>query len=124
MRWRRRSDVGSSTVEIAVLLPLMMLLLMVVVQVGLWFHVRAVMTTAANKAVDATRVDEGTVADGHLAAEQFLASTDALDEATIEVTRDADTAAVEVSGRVTSLLFGAPLSVHVVVEAPVEQVAP
>lgn len=106
------------------LLPLMLLLLMAVVQLGLWFHVRAVMTTAANKGVDAARVDGGTAEDGQRAAETFLAKTEALDGVSIDVDRDADSASVEVAGDVTSLLFGVPLQVRVVVDAPVEQVSP
>ena len=51
------------------LLPVVMLLLMVVVQAGVYFHTRAVATTAARKAVTAARIEEGTPADGQQAAE-------------------------------------------------------
>ena len=124
VRRRRQDDSGATTVEVAVVLPLLLLLLMVVVQVGLWFHVRSVMAAAANKGVDATRVEAGTAADGERAAEEFLDHTAALDDVTIEAERDADQARVEVSGRVVSLLFGAPLHLSVTVDAPVEQVRP
>lgn len=106
------------------LLPLMMLLLMAIVQVGLWFHTRAVMTTAANKAVDAARVADGTAADGRQSAEDFLTNAEALRDPTIQVDRGADTATVSISGQVVSLLFGAPVRITVSVDAPVEQQAP
>ena len=119
-----RTEHGSTTVEVAVLLPLMMLLLMVIVQTGIWFHTRAVMTTAANKGLDAARVDDGTNADGRQATEDFLSHAGALRDHTVNVQRHGDTASVTVSGGVLSLLFGAPLEVTVTVEAPIEQVSP
>jgi len=120
----RRDDSGATTVEIAVLLPLMLLLLMAVVQVGLWFHVRAVMTTAANKAVDATRSDAATTADGEQAATEFLTHTAALDDIVIDVDRGPEGARAEISGEVVSLMFGAPITVTVVAEAPIETIEP
>lgn len=120
----RGDDRGSTTVEVAVLLPLMILLLMVVVQVGIWFHTRAVMVTAANKGVDAARLEDGTAADGRIATEDFLRHAGALRSDTIEVDRGAETASVTISGRVVSLLFGVPLDVTATAEAPVEQVTP
>jgi Flp pilus assembly protein TadG len=108
----------------AVLLPLMLLLLMVVVQVGIWFHTRAVMVTAANKGVDAARVDDGTAADGRRATEDFLRHAGALRSDTIDVERSTATASVTVSGQVVSLLFGVPLDITVTAEAPIEEVTP
>jgi len=109
-------------VEVAVLLPLMMLLLMVVVQTGLWFHTRAVMATAANKGVDVARVDGGTAADGKHATEAFLINAGALRDPAVDVERGIDTATVTVTGRVVSLMFGAPLTITVTEQAPVERV--
>ncbi|MGH9211734.1 MAG: TadE/TadG family type IV pilus assembly protein [Acidimicrobiales bacterium] len=120
----RRGDRGSTTVEVAVLLPLMMLLVMVIVQTGLWFHTRAVMATAANKGLDAARVDGGTPAEGEQATEDFLSHAGALREPSIDIDRGADTTEVTVSGQVVSLIFGAPISITVTVEAPTEQVTP
>lgn len=112
------------TVETAVLLPVMMLLLMAVVQAGLWFHTRAVMQTAANRGVDATRIEHGTLADGHTATTDFLNHTSALQHETIDIHQDADTVTSTVSGRVVSLIFGAPLPITVTAQAPTEQVTP
>ena len=119
-----RDDSGATTVEVAVLLPLMLLLVMAVVQVGLWFHVRAVMTTAANKAVDASRADAATAADGEQAAAEFLTHTAARDDVAIDVERGPEGARAQISGQVVSLMFGAPITVTVVVEAPIETVEP
>lgn len=106
------------------LLPLMMLLLMVVVQTGIWFHTRAVMTTAANKGLDATRVDGGTARDGERATREFLTHAGALRSPAIDTQRGSEQASVTVSGRVVSLIFGAPIHIAVTAEAPVERVIP
>lgn len=110
--------------EVAVLLPLMMLLLMAVVQLGLWFHTRAVMTTAAQKAVEATRVDNGSTAEGEQAADEFLTHAQALRDADVEVERGPETASVSISGNVVSLMFGASIPISVTVDAPVERQVP
>lgn len=122
---RRRTETGSATVEIAVLLPVVMLLLMSVVQAGIYFHTRAVATTAARKAVTAARIEDGTGGDGQLAAEQFLDQNGAaLQTRSVDVTRSETTATATVSGDVASVLFGFPFSVTVTVDAPVERVTP
>jgi hypothetical protein len=82
------------------------------------------MTTAANKGLDAARVDGGTAGEGQQAAEEFLTKTEALDDVSIEVERGPESATVEVSGEVTSLVFGWPMHVSVAAEAPIEQVTP
>lgn len=112
------------TVETAVLLPVMMLLLMAVVQVGLWFHTRAVMQTAANRGVDAARIEHGTLADGQTATTEFLTHTGALRNETVDIDQDAHTVTATVSGQVVSLVFGTPLPITVTARAPTEQVVP
>lgn len=107
------------------LLPVVMLLLMVIVQAGVYFHTRAVVTTAARKAVTAARIEEGSGPDGQQAADQFLDQNGAaLRSRQVTVTRNATTATATVSGEVASLLFGVPFSVSVTVDAPVERVTP
>jgi Flp pilus assembly protein TadG len=123
-RQQQRTDAGSTTVEVAVLLPLMMLLLMVVVQVGLWFHTRSVMVTAANKGLDAARVDGGTASDGERVTRQFLGHAGALRSPAVDARRGAEEASVTVSGRVVSLIFGAPIGITVTAQAPTERVIP
>ena len=116
---------GSSTVEVAVLLPLIMLLLMVVVQAGIYFHTRAVAVTAARKGVTAARVETGSVADGERVAGQFLDQNGAaLTNRQVDVSRSRDTATVTVTGDVASVIFGVPFTVTITVDAPVEQVTP
>jgi Flp pilus assembly protein TadG len=122
----RNDDTGSATVEVTIVMPIVMLLLLLVVQAGIYFHTRAVATTAANKGVDALRVADGTPAAGRNATEQFLARhAPALDQRNVEVARTSERAEVTVTGTVDSLLFGIDLfPIQVSETAPIEQVTP
>lgn len=118
----RLCDRGSATVELAIVMPLVMLLLMVVVQAGVYFHTQAVATTAAREAVDAARVANGTTAAGSATAKEFLdQSGQALENRHVEVARDGTIATATVSGGVASVLFGVPFRVSVTVSAPLER---
>ena len=107
-------------------MPIVMLLLMLVVQAGIYFHTRAVAVTAAHKGTDAVRVEDGSIHAGEAATEGFLdRNAPALGERNVEVRRDADRAEVTVTGQVVSLMFGVDLfPVHVTAQAPIEQVTP
>jgi Flp pilus assembly protein TadG len=119
-----RSDRGASVPEAAILLPLLMIKTLAIVQAGLWFHARAIATTAANQSVDAARVEGGTAADGRMAGEQFIRRSGVLRDPEVQVSRSTEVATATVSGQVVSLMFGAPFSVSVEVDAPVERVLP
>ena len=121
-----RDERGSATVEVAIALPVVMLLLMLVVQAGVYFHTQAVATTAANKGLDALRVETGTAHAATDTTSRFLdRHAPALRSSDIDAARTGDTAQVTVSGDVVSLVFGVDLfPVRVTASAPVEQVTP
>lgn len=125
-RRRYRSDRGSSTVEVAIAVPLVMALLLLVVQAGLYFHTRAVAQTAAHKGLDALRVEDGTEPAARATTETFLdRNAGGLEASVVDVERDGDQAEVIVSGQVVSLFFGARLfPIRVTATAPIEQVSP
>jgi Flp pilus assembly protein TadG len=125
-RPRCRGDRGSSTVEAAITVPLVMALLLLVVQAGLYFHTRAVAQTAAHKGLDALRVEHGTEPAARATTEEFLdRNAGGLEASTVDVQRDGDQAEVVVTGDVVSLLFGAQLfPIRVTATAPIEQVTP
>jgi Flp pilus assembly protein TadG len=116
---------GSASVELAIVMPLVMLLLMVIVQAGIYFHTQAVATTAAREAVDAARVSGGSPAAGSATAGEFLSQSGrALEDRHVAVSRTPTLATATVSGRVASVLFGFPFHVSVTVSAPLERVTP
>ncbi|MGW1680088.1 TadE/TadG family type IV pilus assembly protein [Saccharopolyspora sp. NPDC002376] len=58
--------------ELAVLAPLALVLLITVLQAGLWWHTRTLCHAAAHQAVQAARTVTGTPADAHGVATSFL----------------------------------------------------
>ncbi|MEV5542042.1 TadE/TadG family type IV pilus assembly protein [Saccharopolyspora shandongensis] len=65
-------DTGSVAVELAVLAPLALILLLTVLQAGLWWHTRTLCHSAAQQGVQAARTVSGTTGDAHTAATNFL----------------------------------------------------
>ncbi|MGW5643673.1 TadE/TadG family type IV pilus assembly protein [Saccharopolyspora sp. NPDC003762] len=90
-----RPDRGSVAVEFAVLAPLALVLLMSVLQAGLWWHTRALCLSAAQHGVHAARTVTGTAGHAHAAATGFLTRAAPL-AAQPAVTADVDTRSVTV----------------------------
>jgi Flp pilus assembly protein TadG len=117
------SDRGSVSVEAAVLLPLLLLVFLATVQLGTVFYARAVASSAARQGLDATRVVEGSEANGREAALGFLANVHAgLRDPGVTAERDAELATVTVSGEVISVVPLWRPQVSVTVTATVEDV--
>lgn len=72
---RRRGDDGSAVVEFAVVVPLLVLLLLAVVQVGLALHVRATLQSAAAEGARVAAVSGGDPGVARRRIEQSLASS-------------------------------------------------
>lgn len=122
---RPRSERGSSTVEFVISAGVMVLLLLVIVQVALYFHLRAVAVTAARHGLDQVRVAEGTPERGVDAAEEFLDQGGSnLEAASVTAARTAESSSVTVEGNVVSVVPGLVLHVDVTVEAPTERLTP
>ena len=122
---RRRGAAGSATVEFVICATVMVLLLLVVVQVALFFHARAVATTAARQGVDRVRVLNGSVGDGVGTANAFLTQAGGgLERRGVHASRSATTASVTVEGEVVSVVPGVRLPIDVTVSAPVERITP
>lgn len=103
----------------------MVLLLLAVVQVALYFHARAVATTAARQGLDRVRVLDGSTGEAVASANAFLAQAGGgLEHRGVSASRGATTASVTVDGDVISVVPGVRLPVDVTVRAPVERVVP
>lgn len=122
---RRSDDRGSSTVEFVICAALMVMLLIVIVQVGVYFHTRAVAQTAARQGLDQVRVVDGSTDSGVATANEFLDQAGgSLEDRNVTATRTAVHATVTVSGSVVSIIPGLDLHVDVTVDAPLERVTP
>jgi len=103
----------------------MVMLLLVVVQFALYFHLRAVAHTAARHGLDNVRVLDGSTEAGVAATNDFLdQSGTSLEARDVQATRTATLSSVQVSGTVVSVIPGLRLPVHVTVDAPTERVTP
>lgn len=121
-----RDQRGDATVEAALVTPVLIFLIMLVIQFGLWYHASHVAEAAAQEGASAARVESATADDGRLRAQEFMTSAapELVNGVTVTATRDADFAHVEVDGTIHSLLPGFTLHVHGQAQSPVERFRP
>lgn len=117
-------DRGSTTLEIVILFPALLLLVFGLIQGGLWYHARTIALAAATDALAAARSEQGTASAGRTAGTAFIdrAGGDSVLSGTqVSVTRTATRVTVTVTGRSLSVLPGIPGgTVSQTVDGPVE----
>lgn len=121
---RPRDQSGMTTIQVAILFPVILFWIMLIVQYGLWWHAKQVANAAAAEAVDAAQVSTGTAREGQNAAASYLAQSGNLDNVTITVNREPTTVTVEVHGDAPRLVPGFEWSVTARSFAPVERFIP
>ena len=118
-------DMGSATLEIAIVGPVLLLLIFTIVQAALWFYARNLALAAAQEGVGAGRGYGSSAGVGVTRARSFLdrAAKDSLQS--IDVSSSGSTATqvrIHVSGRCLSVLPGVPgLVVSQSARGPVER---
>jgi Flp pilus assembly protein TadG len=117
-RWDDRGEIAANTA----IFVLVILLLFVVLQFGLWFYGREVAAAAAQHAVDAARVENGSAAMGEATANQYLGQVGGLPGATVSVTRTSETVTATVQGQAVSIVGFIDPPITVTVTAPAERV--
>ena len=105
-------------------MPIVIALVLVPFQVGLWWHAKEVADAAARQAVNAAQVENATDADGEEAARRFLDAAGNIGQPAVTVTRRAETVTVEVTGRAPRLLPGFDWQVTARASAPLERFIP
>jgi Flp pilus assembly protein TadG len=118
-----RGSRGSATVEIVLATPILLLLILAVIQFGLWYHAQHVAQAAAQEGVRAARVTDGSAEAGHDRAAEFLeqAAHALIPNPSVTAQRDDESARVEVHGTLQSLIPGVQLSVSADAESSVER---
>jgi Flp pilus assembly protein TadG len=81
-------------------MPALLVMIMLVFQVGLFWHAKQAADVAAEEAVDAAQLAAATETDGLAGANAILAHTGNLHDAVVQVDRD------EATGRVTVTITG------------------
>lgn len=112
------------SLETAILVPAVLLLVMVAIQTGLWYYGRSVALAAAQEGVSAGRVEGATVFQATDAAEDFAATQGRgmLGQATVSTAGSSATRIqVSVSGQIVSLIPGVPIAVSQEASGPVER---
>ena len=128
LRSIRRGDRGSAAAETAVAMPLLLLLILLVVQFGVWAHSLHVAQATAAEALSAARLENASAADGQsrASAVRDQIGPHALADATVTVTRSADSVSVHISGtapRIIPVPF-LRLPVRAQASGPVERFRP
>ncbi len=113
-----------TTIQVAILFPVVLLWLMLIVQYGLWWHAKQVANAAAAEAVDAAQIETGTAREGEAAAFSYLDQSGNLTNVTVLVSRDPMLVTAEVRGDAPQLVPGFSLSVAARSQAPVERFIP
>ncbi len=120
---RLRSERGDATVEAVLAVPVLLLLVLLVIQFGLYYHAAHTAEAAAQEGARAARVDGASADDGKTRARTFMADAapTLVRDVTVIATRNAETARVEVRGVVHAIVPGLDLSVRAEAESPVER---
>jgi Flp pilus assembly protein TadG len=119
-----RADTGLTAVQLTIAAPVLLWWLMLIVQYGLWWHAKQVADGAAAEAVDVAQVPDGTAADGHAAARDYLAEAGNLRHVEVTVDREADVVTAQVQGDAPRLVPGWSWGVTARSQAPVERFVP
>lgn len=104
---RLRGEGGAATLELALVTPILLTMIMLLVQFGLWYHATNVASAAAQEGARACRIESGTEAAGEAAASALIATaagTLFTSVPVVECVRGADTARMEVTGSVVQVL--------------------
>lgn len=120
---RHRSERGDATVETILTVPVVLFLILVVIQAGIWFHGAQIVEAAAQEGVRAGSVETGTAADAEGRAREFIAtlSPSIASAAQVQASRSADITRVSVRSRVQAVIPGLRLAVSGVAESPSER---
>jgi Flp pilus assembly protein TadG len=118
-----RDERGDAVTETVLLVPVLLLLILFVIQFGLWYHAQHLVQAAAQEGARAARAEYGTAEDGQERAERFLqeAGGESVSGPGVHAERTIDTVTVRVVGRAPAVVPGLRLSVRASATSPVEE---
>ncbi len=120
---RARGESGIATTEAVLVTPVLLFLVMLVVQFGLWYHAQHVAQAAAEEGARAARVVQGSTATGQDRAAAFLdqAGPTIITDRSITATRTAEAVTVAIRGRSVKVVPGLSLPVEARATSPIER---
>ena len=123
---RLRDDERGEATEAVLVTPVLLFLVMLVFQFGLWYHAEHVAQAAAQEGVRTARLEGGSADDGQRRATDFLARAGAkiVGDPVVSVTRNDETAVVEIRGQSVAVVPGMRIPIRARSESPVERFRP
>jgi len=120
---RLRGQSGIATTEAVLVTPVLLLLVMLVIQFGLWFHAQHVAQAAAEEGARAARSASGSASAGQERSEAFLdqAGPTIITDQVVTASRTADIVTVQVHGRSVNVVPGIALPINATATSPVER---
>jgi Flp pilus assembly protein TadG len=120
---RLRGQSGIATTEAVLVTPVLLLLVMLVIQFGLWFHAQHVAQAAAEEGARAARSASGSASAGQERSEAFLdqAGPTIITDRVVTASRTADIVTVQVHGRSVNVVPGIALPINATATSPVER---
>lgn len=118
-----RNDDGSAAAEMTLITPLLVLVVVGVVQFGVWLHATHTAQAIAAQALQTARVSDGSEASGRAQAEVLLnaAGRGLVLHPSVDVVRDAQRARVTIHGQAQRVLPFLNLPVNASAAGPVER---
>ncbi len=123
VRLRSRPERGSASTEAVLLTPVLLFVVMLVVQFGLWYHAQHVVQAAAREGARAARMEASSAGAGRMRAAEFLAGAGPtiVRQPVVTASRDAERAVVSVRGRAVNVVPGFELPVGATATSQVER---
>ena len=120
---RLRGERGEAVTETVLLVPVLILLIMVVIQFGLWYHAQHVVQAAAQEGARAARSEGATGEEGADRASAFLARVGSrvVESPDVQAERLADSVTVRVEGHAPAVVPGLQLAVRASASSPTEE---
>lgn len=120
---RLRGQSGIATTEAVLVTPVLLFLVMLVIQFGLWFHAQHVAQAAAEEGARAARSASGSASAGQERSEAFLdqAGPTIITDQVVTASRTADIVTVQVHGRSLNVVPGIALPINATATSPVER---
>lgn len=119
------SERGSGSIQLALLLPALFLVMFLGMQAALYYHARTVAIAAAQEGARAAGAETGTTGTGITAARGFVDAAggdDVLSGVTVTGRRTATTVTLTVSGHAMSVIPGWSPTLEQSATAPIERI--
>ena len=115
---------GAASTELVITFPVVLLVILLALQFGMYLHAAQIAEAAAQEAVEAAQAERAVASAGQSAARSLLTQLGALRGPTVRVDRTTTTVTARVTGRAQQVVPGFDLDIFAAAEGPVERFVP